>query len=129
MRRRRIRGFVLLPAAALLLGIGTLIRGCSPGIDETDYAAVAEDFLLRNAIIARKIGKVESLEHFGDGGGTGSVSYDVYRLSGTEKTATCSLVLRREGSVWRVSSAMLTIDGLEYRIPVRKTDPERRTPR
>lgn len=116
MRRRTIwRG---LPLLALFL---LTVAGCVQKIDETDYQAVGEDFILRNGNIARILGKVERLDHFGAGGGGGDVSYNVYRVYGTGKTAVCNLTLRREGNRWRVSEASLTIEGQDYRLPIQRS--------
>ncbi|MHB9028498.1 MAG: hypothetical protein ACYC9O_07000 [Candidatus Latescibacterota bacterium] len=104
------------------LGV-TFIRGNNPQVDETDYRAVAQNFILHNANIARKIGKVQRLDHFGVGGEGGSVSYNVYRLTGAERDAVCHVTLSRdERSRWRVTKAILTMDGVEYIIPIQRAD-------
>lgn len=122
--KRWIPGISL--AVLLLVLGGTVMRDNAPGVDETDYRAVAQHFILGNANIARKIGKVERLDHFGVGGEGGSVSYNVYRLAGTERNATCHVTLSRDGrSRWSVTRAILTMDGLEYIIPIHRAEPGR----
>lgn len=125
MRARAKEMIMAVALVALLAAVGgSILRGGRPAVDTTDYRAVAEGFITANAIIARKIGKIEHLDHFGEGGEGGDVSYNVFRLTGSEASAVCHLTLRRTDRVnWKVETAILTFKGTDYRIPTRKADP------
>jgi len=104
---------------------GTFMRGKSSSVNETDYRAAAENFILNNANIAYTIGKVKRLDHFGDGGAGENVSYNVYRISGAENDAVCHVTLNRdENGHWKVTKAVLTLDGSDYIIPIQRAKPK-----
>ena len=93
---------------------------CKSGIDRSDYKKVAENFINENPVIAKNIGKVQKVSHIGPGGGAGSVSYNVYNVIGENKSGVCNIELRKkEDKLWYVSSAMLTVEGAQLKLPVK----------
>ncbi len=116
---------------AALVVIVQCLAGCSgtpsSQVDETDYKAVARDFLETNALIARKIGKVTAIDHFGVGGADGSRSYNVYRIRSDSVHAVCHITLSRDDKLrWTVEQAIMTVDGEDYKLPVKRYDIPRR---
>ena len=93
---------------------------CRSGIDRSDYKKVAENFINENPVIANKIGKVQKVSHIGAGGGAGSVSYNVYNIIGEDKSGVCNIELgKEEDNLWYVTSAILTVEGAQYKLPVK----------
>ncbi len=123
--KQAVLGLMLL---VMLLTFGNaILRGLRTTVDSTDYLTVAERFITGNTIIARKIGRVERLDLFGDGGDAGRVSYNVYRVTGEKMNAVCHVTLTREDRVnWKVTEAVLTVEGADYKIPVQKAEPGKR---
>ena len=112
---------LLFMAVILLLNSGILenIRGKS--VSNDDYKAVAENFIKKNVFISRKIGKVVSIVHYGAGGEAGPQSYNVYTLTGTEKTAVCYVTLeKKETGGWIVTESSLSINGGMLQVPVKQ---------
>ncbi len=119
------RLFYMAPIIAFLC-----IAGCSGGssskVDTTDYKAVAVDFLETNALIARKIGKVSNIDHFGVGGTDGDRSYNVYRIRSDSVNAVCHITLTRDDkSRWAIEQAIMTVGGQDYKLPVKRYELKR----
>lgn len=118
--------FLLLVIA--VLGVFFLLK--NPGrfgsyvsrVDRTDHRAVAIHYVTKNGFIAKRIGKVERHSYFADGGGGGKTSFSVFRLYGEDKTGVCELTLHKnEKGEWFVTSALLTAEGTEYKIPIKRS--------
>ena len=118
--------FLLLVIA--VLGVLFLLK--NPGrfgsylarVDRTDHRAVAIHFATKNGFIAKRIGKVERHSYLADGGGGGKTSFNVFRLYGKDKTGVCELTLQKnEKGEWFVTSALLTAEGTEYNIPIKRS--------
>ncbi|MBN1291282.1 MAG: hypothetical protein JXB48_05520 [Candidatus Latescibacteria bacterium] len=118
----------ILVLAIVILGMAAILS--NPGrfgsyfstVDRNDYKAVAENFLRKNVYIAKRIGKVDRLSHVGDGGGSGTSSYNLYRLYGSEKEGVCDVTVEKDDTGnWYVTYALLTIEGMEYKIPIKRS--------
>lgn len=91
-------------------------------VDRTDHRAVAINFVTKNGFIAKRIGKIDRHSYFADGGGGGKTSYNVFRLYGKDKTGVCELTIKKnEKGEWFVTSALLTVEGTEYMIPIKRS--------
>jgi len=87
--------------------------------DRTNYKTVAKQFVMENAVIANKIGKVRSVSHIGVGGGAGKISYNVYNVKAEDGTGVCYVNLAKDAAGnWSVTSATIMIKGAEYTIPI-----------
>ncbi len=131
--------------AAMVIITAQYVTGCSgegsSKVDPTDYKAVAYDFLQKNALIGRKIGKVTRIDHFGVGGGNGQISYNVFRITGTMisggsqdrfssqianqtetvTNAVCHVTLKRDDKMhWTVQQAIMSVEGQDYKLPVQR---------
>lgn len=119
--------FVSVAAMFLVLWLASCGKDEFANTDLKNYNAVAERFLFNNSIIGRKIGKVERVDHFGVGGDGGEVSYNVYRLNGKNGSAVCYVTLEKDAKLqWKVTKAILAIDGTEYMIPVKRAEKVRK---
>ena len=55
------------------------------------------------------------------GGGSGNESHNVFSLRGSEKHGVCYMTLTRDREDrWWVETCTLNVEGVDYRIPVRK---------
>jgi hypothetical protein len=114
---------VLTAGAILLFKSGTFNSIRNIPVSKTDYNAVAEDFIKKNVFISRKVGKVDSITHYGAGGEAGPQSYNVYTVNGSDRTAVCyvTLVKNQDGS-WSVTESTLSVDGSQYKVPVKQSN-------
>jgi hypothetical protein len=91
-----------------------------PELDPYNYKSVAAHFVVENAVIAKKLGKIMRFSIVGDGGGGGKVSYNVYRLYGEEGTGVCEFTLTKDtNGKWTVTNAFLTAGGVEFKLPIK----------
>jgi hypothetical protein len=117
---------VIFLAVAILLIIMNLdkfsgIRGQS--VDRRDYAAVAVDFIKSSGFIGQRLGKVESVSHFGVGGAGGKESFNVFRIVGHDRSGLINMTLtRNEAGEWFVKTADLSVSGSEYEVPVTRSE-------
>jgi hypothetical protein len=121
---------VLLVGAILLLKSGVFNSLSNIAVSNTDYNAVAEDFIKKNIFISRKVGKVERITQYGSGGEAGPQSYNVYTVNGTDRTAVCyiTLVKDKDGS-WSVTESTLSVDGSQFQVPVKQSKNKKATSR
>jgi len=92
-------------------------------VDRTDYKDVARVFVLENATISNKLGKITSISLIGSGRGARNKSYSSFSIRGENKSGQCDINLIKENDLWYVETATLTTGGAEYNIPVsRKTE-------
>ncbi|MCE5248939.1 hypothetical protein LLG96_01835 [bacterium] len=95
-------------------------RSDLPKLDPYNYQSVGLHFTYETGAIVRRLGKIERHEVVGDGGGSGRVSFNVYKLYGTENIGVCEFTLsRQKDDTWVATDALLTIKGMEYRIPMK----------
>lgn len=91
-------------------------------VDRKDHRAVAINFATKNGFIAKRIGKIERHSYFADGGSGGNTSFSVFRLYGKNNTGVCEMTLQKnEKGEWFVTSALLTAEGTEYKIPIKRS--------
>ena len=109
-------GLILLQ---MLGGLGGLT------VDRTDYKDVAKVFVLENATIANKLGKITSVSLIGAGGGAGKKSYNTFSVRGENKSGQCDITLIKENDLWYVETATLSAGGAEYNIPVSRKKEKR----
>ena len=128
MKSHLVRVYLTVPVISIAAALFFLLAArCNGGryskADPSKYKEVAEEFLFKNSIIGRKIGKVERLDHFGVGGDGGEVSYNVYRLHGKNGSAVCYVTLEKDAKLqWKVTSAILAVDGTEYKLPIKHSE-------
>ena len=114
----KTRKFLIFAFVIAVLTVFNCERG--KRIDRTDYKKVAKNFIFENPVIANKIGKVQKVSHIGAGGGAGVVSYNVYNIIGKDKSGVCNIELgKKEDNLWYVTSATLTVEGAQYKLPVK----------
>ena len=90
--------------------------------DRSDYAVVATNFINKNGFIANKLGKVTDLSHVGDGGAGGGVSYNVFRVSGTDNKGICYVNLAQDSEdQWYITSSDIFFDGKTLSVPVKRS--------
>ncbi len=103
----------------MLSGLGGL------DVDRTDYKNVARVFVLENATIANKLGKITSVSLLGAGIGARKKSYNSFSVRGEDKSGQCDITLIKENDLWYVETATLTAGGAEYNIPVSRKKEKR----
>lgn len=117
-----LKQIVLLTVIVLSVGVVLLMvtkNRIGQTVDETDYRAVAEYYVKNNPIIARELGRVSRISQVGDGGSAG-VSHNVYRVTGTDLSGVCYISLTRDDdNTWYVSNAHLSVEGRDFKLPVR----------
>ena len=111
----------LIASAVLIIKSGILDNITGKSSSNNDYKAVAESFIRKNVFISHKIGKVVSIVHYGSGGEAGPESYNVYSLTGTERTAVCYVTLEKnDKGGWKVIESSLSLDGGTLKVPVKQ---------
>ena len=112
----------LLIVVAILMGLQHLSKLSLDNVDRTDYKLVADQYIRKNAVIAKMLGKVSSVSHIGVGGEAGSVSYNTFSIRGADALGVCYCTLERNANgSWYVAEATLTTGGHEYSLPVKRT--------
>jgi len=95
----------------------------SHSVDRSDYVAVAVDFIKSSGFIGQRLGKVQSVSHFGKGGAGGKESYNVFRIVGKDKIGVLNMTLtKNETDEWQVKTADLSVSGSEYEVPVTRSE-------
>lgn len=117
---RHLLGVLIIVGA--LFGLQYLSKLAIDNVDRSDYRAVADQYIRKNAVIAKVLGKVSSVSHIGIGGDAGDASYNSFSIRGENQSGVCYCTLTRdENGRWYVTAATLTSAGREYSLPVKRT--------
>lgn len=122
---RQWRIVIILSVAILLivLNLDKISGVRSHSIDRSDYAAVAIEFIKSSGFIGQRLGKVQSVSHFGKGGSGGKESYNVFRIVGNDRAGILNMTLtKNDEGEWFVKTADLSVSGSEYEVPVTRSE-------